>query len=70
MRRRFGGVVADSLYRAFAASREPVTEDMQQALRDTVPLSKLSEQVNDLRKWAKGRARPATTPEPKGRKIS
>jgi hypothetical protein len=39
---------------------------------DMVPLSKLmSEQIAALRKWAKGRARPATTPEQErtGRKI-
>ena len=66
------GVVADGLYRAFAEDREPTTDDMQHALRDTVPLSKLSDQVDALRKWAKGRARPATPPEPppKGRKIA
>ncbi len=59
------GIVADSLYRAFAEAREPTLKDLQQALRDTVPLSKLSDQVDALRKWAKGRARPATTPERK-----
>ncbi|NLG35399.1 MAG: AAA family ATPase, partial [Lentisphaerae bacterium] len=66
------GVVADSLYRAFAEDREPTTEDIQQTLRDTVPLSKLSDQVDALRKWARGRARPATTPEPEslGRRIT
>ncbi len=66
------GVVADGLYRAFGENREPTTDDIQQALRDTVPLSKLSDQVDSLRKWAKGRARPATSPEPppKGRKIA
>ena len=66
------GVVADSLYRAFADNREPTADDLQQALRDTVPLSKLSEQVEVLRKWAKGRARPATSPtkESTGRKIT
>ncbi len=61
------GVVNDSLYRAFAEEREPATEDMQQALRDTVPLSTLSDQVESLRKWGKGRARPATSPEPKSK---
>lgn len=61
------GVVADSLYRAFAEDREPTTDDMQQALRDTVPLSKLSDHVDALRKWAKGRARPATSPEPESK---
>ena len=58
------GVVADSLFSAFAEDREPTTEDMQQALRDTVPLSRLSEQVDTLRKWAKGRAREAGAGEP------
>ena len=45
---------------------------MHQALRDTVPLSKLSDQVDALRKWAKGRARPATSPgqESKQRRIA
>ncbi|MBT3192502.1 MAG: AAA family ATPase [Verrucomicrobia bacterium] len=61
------GVVADSLYRAFADNREPTTEDMQQSLRDTVPLSKLSDQVDALRKWSRGRARPATSPEPESK---
>lgn len=56
------GVVADSLFRAFAQDREPTTDDMHQALQDTVPLSRLSDQVDGLRKWAKGRARPATSP--------
>jgi SpoVK/Ycf46/Vps4 family AAA+-type ATPase len=58
------GVVADTLYQAFAEHREPTTDDMQQALHYTVPLSKLSDQIDTLRKWAKGRARPATSPEP------
>ncbi len=57
------GVVHDSLFRAFAADREPNTGDMRQALEDTVPLSKLSEQVETLRKWSQGRARPATSQE-------
>ena len=65
------GIVADGLYRAFAENREPTTDDMQQALRETVPLSKLSDQVDALRRWAVGRARPATSPEvePKTRRL-
>jgi SpoVK/Ycf46/Vps4 family AAA+-type ATPase len=55
--------VGDALYRAFAEDREPRTADVSAALRDTVPLSKLSDAVDVLRKWARGRARPATTPE-------
>ena len=62
------GVVADSLYMAFADHREPCMDDMLKALRDTVPLSKLSDQIDTLRKWAKGRARPATSPEPEASK--
>jgi AAA+ superfamily predicted ATPase len=61
------GVVADSLYRCFPLNREPGTGDMLGALGDTVPLSRLSDQVEILRKWAKGRARPATTPEPEAK---
>ena len=46
--------------------------DLQQALSDTVPLSKLSAQVEAMRKWAKGRARTATSPvkESTSRKIT
>ena len=55
------------LFKAFAENREPTMADIQQAARDTVPLSKLSDQVDALRKWAKGRARPATLPEPESK---
>ncbi len=66
------GTLADSLYSAFAERREPETRDMHRALRDTVPLSTLSDEVDALRKWARGRARPATTPVPErqGRKMN
>ncbi|MGK0256964.1 MAG: SpoVK/Ycf46/Vps4 family AAA+-type ATPase [Candidatus Azotimanducaceae bacterium] len=64
--------VIDSLYGAFAEDREPSTQDMPHAVKSTVPLSQLLDQVDALRKWAKGRARPATStlPEHKDRKIA
>ena len=66
-------VVIDSLYRAFAETREPGMLDMTLALEETVPLSKLmAEQIVGLRKWAQGRCRYATsrTVERTGRKIA
>ncbi|MBI5821399.1 MAG: AAA family ATPase [Verrucomicrobia bacterium] len=56
------GVFVDALYQAFAADREPTDLTIAQVLNDFVPLSKLmSEQINGLRQWAKGRARLATS---------
>ena len=65
--------VIDSLYGAFAANREPGMPDIQRAITETVPLSKLmAEQIGGLKKWAVGRCRMATSPvqEEKGRKIA
>ena len=62
----------DALYAAFAAGKEPTDLTISLTAEDMVPLSKLmSEQINGLRKWAKGRARLATSTEaaPTGRKI-
>jgi hypothetical protein len=47
--------------------------DINKAIADTVPLSKLmAEQISGLRKWSEGRCRKATSPvqEEKGRKIA
>jgi len=56
------GVFVDALYQAFAADQEPIDLTIAQVLNDFVPLSKLmSEQINGLRQWAKGRARMATS---------
>jgi SpoVK/Ycf46/Vps4 family AAA+-type ATPase len=56
---------SESLYAAFAENDEPNDLAVAQALASFVPLSKLmSEQITSLRQWAKGRARPATPPEP------
>jgi len=63
----------DALYAAFSAGKEPGTLDVSMAISEQVPLSKLmAEQITALRRWAKGRARPATTPKGpnRGRKIA
>ena len=52
----------DALYQSFCRNEEPTQQAVLAAIGDTVPLSKLmGDQINALRKWAKGRARPATT---------
>ena len=51
------------LYRAFEQEEEPTDLTIGEVLVDFVPLSKLmGESMTSLRTWAKGRARPATTP--------
>jgi hypothetical protein len=66
-------VFIEALYRAFEQEQEPTDLTIGTVLVDFVPLSKLmGESMTALRTWAKGRARPATTPqpEPKHRKIA
>ncbi len=63
----------DSLYAAFAAGKEPTELSIALALSESVPLSRLkAEEIKGLRAWAKGRARPATSPEEgsRGRRIA
>ncbi len=56
-------VFIEALYRAFEQEQEPVDLTIGEVLVDFVPLSKLmGESMTALRTWAKGRARPATTP--------
>jgi AAA+ superfamily predicted ATPase len=51
----------DALYDAFNRRAEPTDLSIAMLLNDLVPLSKLmSEQIDALRRWAKGRARLAT----------
>ncbi|MGO8839221.1 MAG: hypothetical protein ACLQQ0_17545 [Limisphaerales bacterium] len=51
----------DALHEAFNSRKEPTDLSVALLLNDLVPLSKLmGEQVDGLRKWAKGRARRAT----------
>lgn len=53
--------VISGLYDAFSEQRELTTDDVLEALRQTVPLSKtMDEQINRLRSWANGRARNAS----------
>jgi len=62
----------DALYDAFSRREEPTDLTISLQLAELVPLSKLmAEQIQGLRQWAKGRARPATKPaeESKGRRI-
>jgi len=58
-------LVPDALFAAFADGARPLTvQDLLDATKTVVPLSKTaSEKITKLREWAKGRARPATTPE-------
>jgi SpoVK/Ycf46/Vps4 family AAA+-type ATPase len=53
--------IVAALFEAFAAGSDIDTARIEQALRDTVPLSKTMEsEITRLREWASGRARPAT----------
>ena len=53
-------VFIDSLHEAFSRRAEPTDLSVALLLNDLVPLSKLmSEQIDALQKWAKGRARTA-----------
>jgi ATP-dependent 26S proteasome regulatory subunit len=50
-----------ALYTAFEQDRELTTDDIQTALKQTVPLSiTMREDIGMVRRWAKGRARPAS----------
>lgn len=53
--------IVSGLYDAFSAGAELDTPTLITSLAETVPLSKtMSEELNRLRSWAQGRARPAT----------
>lgn len=58
-------LVPDALFAAFAdGARELTARDLLDAAKTVVPLSKTAEEkLTRLRNWAKGRARPAGTPE-------
>lgn len=61
-------VFVDALYVAFAVKKEPTDLTIAEVLTGFVPLSKLmSEQINSLKQWAKGRARFATSTPPSER---
>ena len=53
--------ILSAMYKAFAEDREFTTEDILDAIRDTVPLAVTAkEKIDYLRDWAKDRARPAS----------
>jgi hypothetical protein len=53
--------VISALFDAFYAQHDLCTEDIVQALRETVPLARtMDEQIGRLRNWAEGRARNAS----------
>ena len=55
-------VFFDALFTAFEEEGEPTDLHIALCLTEFVPLSKLmAEQINGLRSWSKGRARPATS---------
>ena len=58
-------IVPDVLFAAFAdGGREPTVPDLLLACKNVVPLAKTAaEKITKLREWAKGRARPASSPE-------
>jgi ATP-dependent 26S proteasome regulatory subunit len=63
----------DALHEAFSRRTEPTDLSIAMLLNDLVPLSRLmSEHIDALRKWAKGRARRATPVETQeaGRRIA
>ena len=57
-------LIPDALYSAFADGERAITDaDVRAAIKATVPLAKTAaEKVDSLRKWAAGRARPASIP--------
>lgn len=58
-------IVPDAMFTAFADGERALTDaDLLAAIKSVVPLSKTaSEKLTALREWAKGRCRPASTPE-------
>ena len=53
--------IISALYTAFEEDRELNTEDVVAAVKQTVPLSvTMREDIGMVRRWAKGRARPAS----------
>ncbi|MEE9536255.1 MAG: hypothetical protein V3V51_02340 [Desulfobacterales bacterium] len=53
--------ILSAMYRAFAEDREFTTEDVLQAIKETVPLAvTAAEKITQLRQWAHKRARPSS----------
>ena len=64
----------EALHRGFAEEREPTELDLGEVLCESVPLATtMSESIERLRHWSKGRARHASTketPSRRGRKLN
>jgi SpoVK/Ycf46/Vps4 family AAA+-type ATPase len=59
------GAIVGAMYRAFAAGTDVATSTILEELAQTTPLSRTrAEDVAAIRAWARGRATPATTPDP------
>jgi hypothetical protein len=61
-------LVPEAMFTAYSDGERAVTSaDLLAAAKNTVPLAKTAgPKIEELRAWAKGRARPATTPEASG----
>jgi SpoVK/Ycf46/Vps4 family AAA+-type ATPase len=58
------GAIVGAMYRAYAAGVELTSDHVLTELRETTPLSKTrAEDVEAMRRWAQGRATPATGPD-------
>jgi SpoVK/Ycf46/Vps4 family AAA+-type ATPase len=56
--------IISTMFDVFYEKQSMTTDRLLTSIRQTVPLSKtMSEDIEGLRKWAEGRARPATSPE-------
>lgn len=58
-------LIPDAMFAAFADGERPITaNDIASAIKSTVTLAQTApEKITNLRNWAKGRCRPASTPE-------
>ncbi len=53
--------IVSALYDVYYQKRDISTEDILKSVKETVPLSKtVAEKIDEMRLWAKGRARPAS----------
>ena len=52
--------IVAAMYKGFSEDREFATADVMSSVTETVPLSAtMAEEIEALRNWCKGRARPA-----------
>ncbi|HNC99203.1 MAG TPA: hypothetical protein PKW90_23920, partial [Myxococcota bacterium] len=54
-------LIVAAMYRAFAADRSLIQEDLVRTVRETIPLAvTMDDRLKELRDWARPRARPAS----------